>query len=126
MATGAEGTSIFSEAQDFNTHGGLFNSDARDLHVHGDGTQQQPPFADTPTGNTSEERANVAPGLLLQLYGTNLALIVEQAALALGPDPSFACLRYPGFACLRYPDFFEHDPWKRMSLMLWRGNTLLW
>jgi hypothetical protein len=76
MATRAEGTSMFSDAHDFNTHGGLFNSASRDLHVHyhhhtgqGDGSQQQLPTAgtsvhETSTGNANEGRADVIPGLL--------------------------------------------------------------
>ena len=46
---------MFSDAQNFNTQGGLFNSAARDLHVHyygptdrGDDSQRQPETAGVP------------------------------------------------------------------------------
>jgi hypothetical protein len=55
MDTRAEGSSMFTNAQNFDTQGGLFNSAARDLHVHyyshtdrGDDSQHQSQTAGMP------------------------------------------------------------------------------
>ena len=128
MAEESSHSSMFSDAHNFNTHGGLFNSAARDLHVHyyhhtgqGNDSQQQLGTASTPppilpTRNVDEERSGVASGSPLlgdpiPFYSTD----AEQVALI----PRF------GLGSPFWIDGSERNFWKRKLSILWKRNTPL-